>query len=254
MSFYNRAKHLAYPLLQKLRLWRYSYPYRFQAVLIVLGIHFFVITTLIATSKSNANPPKPQKLVVNTIKISPPQPAPKTTPKKAKPPSPPTKKATPEKATSPKKPYSSHKKEKLSAEKARLLKELQHNMDTFEKTSFDTPPEKKAIKNPQPIAKLSIDEQFNSDKKFTDLENTYTNSLISQLQSALKLPEYGQVKISITVGRDGSLRDLQIIFSENSNNEAYVRKALEHMTLPSFGISFRGEEQQTFNIVLNNKI
>lgn len=84
-------------------------------------------------------------------------------------------------------------------------------------------------------------------------ESSYYAALVSSLKSHLKLPELGEVKVQITIKRNGSVHKLEILGSKNDWNKEYLEKHLPELSLPPFGDNFKGKDKQTFTITLTNE-
>jgi|GEM_PF-5536520 len=65
-------------------------------------------------------------------------------------------------------------------------------------------------------------------------EDPYKHSLIALFTERLKLPAKGCVKTKILINPDGSLKTLEIISSENKENELYLKNQLHNLKLPCF--------------------
>ncbi len=88
----------------------------------------------------------------------------------------------------------------------------------------------------------------------TPQERTYYDELVSRLKIALKLPEYGQVTLELTVNRSGSVSSVKKVKSKSKKNSDYVQKAILKLSLPSFGQNFAGENSHTFRLTLSNEL
>lgn len=87
----------------------------------------------------------------------------------------------------------------------------------------------------------------------TSREATYRDELAGRLRLLLKLPEYGEVKISLTLNRSGGVDKVVILSAESSNNKKYIEKMLPTLQFPPFGNNFESLSQYTFNINLSNE-
>ena len=88
---------------------------------------------------------------------------------------------------------------------------------------------------------------------FGDLEDgeegTDEETLISFLHTSLNLPEFGEVKIQLTVKKDGSVSRLVVLEAQSQKNRAYLEK---HLTLLKFPIIF--DKEKTFTLTFCNEI
>lgn len=85
-----------------------------------------------------------------------------------------------------------------------------------------------------------------------DSAPSYEEILSARLRLLLTLPDYGNVKISLRLDRQGKVIALTILKSASDENQQYVEKTLPRLTLPPFGRSFGAEAQHTFQLVLSN--
>jgi colicin import membrane protein len=80
----------------------------------------------------------------------------------------------------------------------------------------------------------------------------YHESLVKYLQHALHLPEYGNVKIALTLKPDGTVIKLEVIAAESEKNKAFLEKNLPQIKFPGFSKS-DGNEQKTFLLTFCNE-
>ncbi len=84
-------------------------------------------------------------------------------------------------------------------------------------------------------------------------EALYVSELIRRLKLALKLPEYGEVRVKMTLSRSGSVTQLSVLKSSSSINKKLVEQKLKGLTFAAFGASFAKEESHTFTLILSNE-
>lgn len=84
-------------------------------------------------------------------------------------------------------------------------------------------------------------------------EINYDQELLSRLKQLLRLPQYGDVEVELTLLRSGKVALLKIIKAENLTNKAHVEKVMPTLSLPPFGNCFAGEQQHLFKITLSNE-
>ena len=87
-----------------------------------------------------------------------------------------------------------------------------------------------------------------------DHEVSYRDELANRLKLLLRLPEYGEVKVKLTIERSGKIAKVLIISSESSANRKYIEKTLPGLTFPQFGTRFGDVDQYTFSITLGNEL
>jgi colicin import membrane protein len=83
-------------------------------------------------------------------------------------------------------------------------------------------------------------------------EMNYSDEVASRLKMALRLPDYGAVKIKLTLDRTGKVLKVETVQSESNKNRSYVESKIPSLLFPSFGQRFPGVSQNTFVITLQN--
>lgn len=83
-------------------------------------------------------------------------------------------------------------------------------------------------------------------------EASYSDEVAYRLKMALKLPDYGAVKIKLTLDRSGKVIKVVTVHSESNKNKVYVENKILTLIFPSFGQKFQGVPQNTFEITLQN--
>ncbi|MBA3957363.1 MAG: hypothetical protein H0X51_03065 [Parachlamydiaceae bacterium] len=85
-------------------------------------------------------------------------------------------------------------------------------------------------------------------------ERSYYDELASRLKLLLRLPEYGEVKIKLTLERSGRFVKVSVVSAKSSANRAYIEKTLPSVRYPGFGKNFESQDQYTFGITLSNDL
>ena len=81
----------------------------------------------------------------------------------------------------------------------------------------------------------------------------YDQILGQRLHQWLRLPEYGEVTIQLTLNRDGTVAKALVVKAESETNRTYIQQQLPHLRFPTFGKQFPGEETHAFLLVLKNE-
>lgn len=224
-------------------------------------------TTPKSTEPATSKSPKPVKKVDAKAKKSP------TSSKKTGPPSKPTPKKTPPPAKNDelKKKQAEEveaQKQKLEAEaqkkKAELERQQKFLADAQEKMSKiggnrNQTSQKTTSSSlsslPNAIADLHIEAlpAAKGAPPLSQREVTYRDELVGRLKLQLKLPEYGDVKVSLTLNRSGGVDKVTILSAESSANKKYIEKTLPNLSFPAFGANFDSLPQYTFTITLSNE-
>lgn len=82
----------------------------------------------------------------------------------------------------------------------------------------------------------------------------YRDELASRLKLQLRLPEYGEVKVKLTLARAGRFVKVFIVSSESKANRQYIEKTISALTFPPFGHHFEDKDEYTFSITLSNEL
>lgn len=85
-------------------------------------------------------------------------------------------------------------------------------------------------------------------------EKSYYEELASRLKLLLRLPEFGEVRIKLTLDRSGKFLKVVVMSAESTKNRKYIEKTLPTLTYPSFGNNFNDQSEYTFIIALSNEL
>ncbi|MBS0615157.1 MAG: hypothetical protein JSR58_01225 [Verrucomicrobia bacterium] len=209
----------------------------------VILIHLFVIMTFLFTPERKAA--KPHHVAVRTHLSQPKTPIKTGSVAKAgaKPASP--KKNPPKAAAKPKNNASVAAKKKTpkkmvavdAEKKARPKKSPPPKVEEPEEiaqTEIAPKPQKRysgpQLDIPAPIGALEIDQK--SSDHFFAVEGP-ADEFISFLHSALHLPDFGEVKIELTLGEKGVVDKVVVLKSESAKNKAYLEKELPLLKFPN---------------------
>lgn len=109
---------------------------------------------------------------------------------------------------------------------------------------------------PKELGSLQVDAlpigEMGSTGEWGTREISYSDEVASRLKLALRLPDYGAVKIELTLDRNGKVVKVATVQSESKKNKAYVESKVPTLLFPSFGQRFQGKSQNTFVITLQN--
>ncbi len=82
---------------------------------------------------------------------------------------------------------------------------------------------------------------------------SYEQDLSQRLHKFLRLPEYGQVTIQLTLNRTGTVDKVNVLEAESQTNRDYIQKQLPNLRFVGFGKHYSGEEKHSFMLVLKNE-
>lgn len=141
-------------------------------------------------------------------------------------------------------PEQKKKREELLAKAQESIAKIAQSRD---KKSPDKVSEKKTLKAPEVMPSLSIE---NLSMEASESQDTsYRDEVAARLKLLLRLPEYGEVKVKLTIDKSGKVIKTVIMNAQSKVNQAYIEKSLPELTFPAFsGI------EQTFVIRLCNDL
>lgn len=123
------------------------------------------------------------------------------------------------------------------------------------KTATSKMAESSSVTIPGAIGSLNIESiSTHGDSLFTPQERDYYDELASRLKLLLRLPEFGEVKIKLTLERSGKFVKLAIVNAQSKKNRTYIEQTLPSLKFPSFGDHFGLHSQHTFLINLSNDL
>lgn len=85
-------------------------------------------------------------------------------------------------------------------------------------------------------------------------EGEYKEALVSYLHQSLNLPEFGEVKIQLTLNRDGTVVKLIVLKTESEKNKKHLEAALPLLKFPPLGGLYSKKQQQTFVLTFCNEV
>lgn len=137
---------------------------------------------------------------------------------------------------------------------AHLLKELEESIAKIEQK-----PDKKVSKTseltPKWSGRLNVDKVDISLPSSENYGDSFEQQLILSLHEALQLPEYGMVKMKLTLKSDGSFVRCEVLQAESQKNKSYLEKQIRHVKFPPFsGLLFMNQQQYTFTLTFCNEI
>lgn len=148
------------------------------------------------------------------------------------------------------------------AEKQRqekLMSEAQESIAKISQNKHKTPTNKPVSTvpdSPQTLAHLEIDSisGVKGDVPLSSYEMSYRDEIATRLKLLLRLPEYGDVKVDLTLDRTGKVSKVSIVNADSTLNRKYIEKTLPELSFPPFGIHYASATEYTFSITLSNEI
>lgn len=145
----------------------------------------------------------------------------------------------------------------LKAHQQQLLSQAQEKIEKIVKTRDKISPNK-ISEGPAmasvAISSLQIDAVSFGSSQLNEGEMSYRDELAARLKLLLRLPEYGEVKIKLTLERSGKVVNVIVMSAASEANRKHIEKMLPSLTFHPFGSHFSSAQQYTFSITLSNEL
>lgn len=145
-------------------------------------------------------------------------------------------------------------KKKVNAPAPKVQSLLQSIEESLDKIDQPKVRKKTAQTADLPVKKkrLKIDDLDSSSA--IGYSDNYQDQLIDLLQSGLDLPDYGEVKLKLTLKKDGTIMELTIIEAQSQKNRSYLEKNLKTVHFPVFSGGLAKENTHTFTLTFCNQL
>jgi len=137
-----------------------------------------------------------------------------------------------------------HEKEALSKDISQVLSSLQKNTKKIES---------KKSSNYFPSFMATVEKNQDRENSPFDLNFSYQDLLIAELKNSLNLPDFGEVKITITITPQGKITKLKVLSTKSKKNEEYLKNTLPKLTLSWFN-QYAKDKPITLTITFKNEI
>lgn len=227
-----------------------------RVVAYVVVVHLLLLISLSTELKEEKKPPfKPLQVHQYTkkqIALTPappfhplPPPPPTRLKKPQKPPASPPPKAKAKPSPLPSSPPVVKRQTKTTSPVTeKLLQEIEESIAKIE-GKHDKVDTNKQIKTPRTIDALQRDQPPELEPE----QSNYSETLILCLRGALHLPDFGEVKIKLTLRQDGSVETLSVLKTESENNKRYLETHLPHVKFPALN-----KQEHTFVLTFCNEV
>ncbi len=84
-------------------------------------------------------------------------------------------------------------------------------------------------------------------------DSHYTDHLVDHLRRALSLPEYGEVKIQLSLRQDGTVAKLIVLRTQSEKNKHYLESNLPQLKFPRFDGAYANKKEYTFILTFCNE-
>ncbi|MBN4067263.1 hypothetical protein JYU14_04185 [Simkania negevensis] len=232
-----------------------------RIVVVVLVAHALLCVMLTWQWKGKASfKAKPTSIVVRTVELTPSRSTPparraqkeRSTEQKAVSPKPRPPEQTKRSTPPPRVARTVRKEEKIDDDLVKLLKE---NLTRLESLDDDLSPITREVKLPTTIQPAqTISAPLTQETPSANQHAGYQDELIQRLRLLLRLPEYGNVTVRLTLSRDGSVEQMEIVDAKSTQNKEYIAQKLPAVKFPGFGSHFGTAQQHIFTLTLSNDI
>jgi colicin import membrane protein len=107
---------------------------------------------------------------------------------------------------------------------------------------------------PKSITSLEIDALWHaSGPQLSDKEMSYIEEISGRMKLQLRMPQYGEVKIKLTLNRTGKVAKVFVLSAESNENKKYIEKTVPGLNFPPFGSQLGNVDEYTFTITLRNE-
>lgn len=221
----------------------------------VFAVHLVLLICAWWTAPASFRaPPTPPLMRVSTIQLAPPTRNPALTPKpKAKaPPAKPVAKPIPKKE--PKvtaKPKPQPKTKKVAQPQPRPKpKDLSKTREALAKAKAQPASKikKRSPATPKPQKKVPVS-SFNP-----RLVQEYQETLSLFLQSSLRLPDFGAVRVAIRLAKDGRVLNVEVLDEVSKTNQDFLLERLPKLRFPPIAEAFPDSSEERFIITLSNDL
>lgn len=242
-------------------------------------LHGMLLAAIVWVAPSYEQKTKPKQLVVQTVQLTPKKGAPiqnnhptkkeakvSPPPKPKAPPAPPKveKKVEPVKSAvkEPEKPLPKPSPKPVPKSPPKAPAQPSPKAPTKEVEKVSAPPKKgpsqeslAAIREKLaaiPTTAIAMGPTISGEASSGETSLSYEEELSARLKILLKLPEMGEVRVALTLNRQGVVTKLEIISSKSSLNKKAVETHLPPIHFPPFGKAYPGESTHTFTLTLTN--
>jgi len=143
-------------------------------------------------------------------------------------------------------------KKQLQEKQNALIVDALSSLNKIEKNNFKSSqstvsPSKNIEKTPQiqSLASESLITECQNEPHSAE-EKTYYDELVHRLKLHLKLPDTGDVRLKLTLNRQGKVVRVECIEAKSQKNKAHLEKTLPTIVFPAFGHNFTHEQTHTF--------
>jgi hypothetical protein len=137
-----------------------------------------------------------------------------------------------------------------------LLQELEESIAKIENKSDKGAASKKTPVSSKPLAPISlqIDTPSAEFSSVEDGQSDYADTLVSHLHQCLSLPDYGEVKIQLSLRQDGTVVKVVVLKAQSEKNKQYLESNLSRLRFPRFEGVYASKKESTFTLTFCNEL
>ncbi len=178
----------------------------------------------------------------------------------------PAKKPAPKKPTQPAKKPSQKPKESAPRYDQKMVAEALSRLNKSKDASSSSTTASKATpsKKMGSVGSLNVDQgvsspTFSEESPYDGYQESspeahYIADMIRRLQLNVRLPEPGEVRVTLTLQRNGTVRIVKVVSGKTEKVKQAIAEKLRSIAFSSFGRSFSGEAEHTFRLRLSNDL
>jgi hypothetical protein len=143
----------------------------------------------------------------------------------------------------------------LKQKNTHIKKENTHKIDETLLDEITKSLENFDLAEPKKAAKLSIPQTITCKPEIeskSSQDTSYAENLIAMLTNHLDLPEFGSVKICLTLNSSGSVVAFKILEENSHKNSEFLKNRLHELTFPCFNDFEISDSELEFTIVFRN--
>lgn len=135
-----------------------------------------------------------------------------------------------------------------------LIRELEESIAKIEnKSDKGTASRKTSMSSKAAIAPIVLQIDMADASHYAEAgDGDYVDLLVSHLHQHLSLPDYGEVKIQLSLQQDGTVGKIVVLKTESEKNKKYLESNLPRLRFPRFEGSYAKKKESTFILTFCN--
>lgn len=140
-------------------------------------------------------------------------------------------------------------------QKEKMLALVKDSLSQLDKSNAGSSGKKTGSKNRSDSSYGKIDALNSENLSIGEmLAATYQEELSAYLRHLLQLPEIGEVKLRLTLTKEGKVAQVAVVSSSSDKNRQYAEKKIPTLSFPPFGERLKGEQEHTFPVTLTSTV